>query len=145
MPQASAPHVLIVGGGFSGALLAVQLARRPGTHATLIEKRSAAARGTAYSATHDGHLLNVRSGNMSAFPDDPGHFDAWLRGRGNESIAPGLRAWPSAPLRGERATVAAAPEEDEPPRGGVNAPSPASGLPDPEGRSGPCQTPLGVT
>ena len=76
-------HVVIVGGGFSGTLLAINLMRHGGPRATLIERRSRQlARGVAYSAAHPSHLLNVRAGNMSALPDDPDHFVRWLGERG---------------------------------------------------------------
>ncbi|WP_454885608.1 FAD/NAD(P)-binding protein [Sphingomonas oryzagri] len=71
-------HVAIVGGGFSGTLLAVNLLRHEGPRATLIERRQHTARGVAYSAAHPDHLLNVRAENMSALPDDPDHFVRWL-------------------------------------------------------------------
>lgn len=71
-------HVAIVGGGFSGTLLAVNLLRHDGPRATLIERRDHTARGVAYSAAHPDHLLNVRAENMSALPDDPDHFVRWL-------------------------------------------------------------------
>ncbi|MDR6787444.1 putative NAD(P)/FAD-binding protein YdhS [Sphingomonas sp. BE138] len=72
-------HVAIVGGGFSGALLAINLLRHDGPRATLVERRPAQlGRGVAYSAAHEDHLLNVRAGNMSALPDDPDHFVRWL-------------------------------------------------------------------
>lgn len=71
-------HVAIVGAGFSGSLQAINLVRHGGPRATLIERRSAAGRGVAYSAADPGHLLNVRAANMSALPDDPGHFARWL-------------------------------------------------------------------
>ncbi|MBW6528941.1 FAD/NAD(P)-binding protein [Sphingomonas sp. RHCKR7] len=76
-------HVAIVGGGFSGTLLAINLVRHDGPRATLIERRPAqVARGVAYSAAHDEHLLNVRAGNMSALPDDPDHFVRWMERAG---------------------------------------------------------------
>ncbi|HEY0271139.1 MAG TPA: FAD/NAD(P)-binding protein [Sphingomonas sp.] len=71
-------HVAIVGGGFSGTLLAVNLLRNDGPRATLIERRAHTARGVAYSAAHPDHLLNVRAENMSALPDEPEHFVRWL-------------------------------------------------------------------
>lgn len=75
-------HVAIVGAGFSGTLLAINLMRHDGPRATLIERRPAQmARGVAYSAAHEEHLLNVRAGNMSALPDDPGHFVRWLEAK----------------------------------------------------------------
>ncbi|HEY0269949.1 MAG TPA: FAD/NAD(P)-binding protein [Sphingomonas sp.] len=78
-------HVVIIGGGFSGTLLAVNLLRHDGPRATLIERRPHTARGVAYSAAHEDHLLNVRAENMSALPDDPDHFIRWL-----ERHRPGL-------------------------------------------------------
>lgn len=76
-------HVAIVGGGFSGTLLAINLMRHEGPRATLIERREAQiARGVAYGTAHAEHLLNVRAGNMSAIPDDPSHFVRWLERHG---------------------------------------------------------------
>jgi uncharacterized NAD(P)/FAD-binding protein YdhS len=37
------------------------------------------ARGVAYATPYECHLLNVPAGNMSALPDDPGHFLRWTR------------------------------------------------------------------
>jgi len=76
-------HVAIIGGGFAGTLLAINLVRHDGPRATLIERRAnQLARGVAYSAAHADHLLNVRAGNMSALRDDPDHFVRWLVARG---------------------------------------------------------------
>lgn len=61
---------------------AINLMRHDGPRATLIERRPVAGRGTAYSPAHEDHLLNVRAGNMSALPDDPGHFARWLEAEG---------------------------------------------------------------
>ncbi|GHC96628.1 hypothetical protein GCM10019060_26750 [Novosphingobium pokkalii] len=70
--------VAIIGGGFSGTLLAIHLARR-GSRVVIVERDpQALAHGLAYGACGPQHLLNVRAGNMSAFPDDPGHFLRWL-------------------------------------------------------------------
>lgn len=75
-------HVAIVGAGFSGTLQAINLLRHDGPRATLIERGDRAGQGLAYGAAHPSHVLNVRAGNMSAFPDDPGHFARWLEARG---------------------------------------------------------------
>jgi uncharacterized NAD(P)/FAD-binding protein YdhS len=75
-------HVAIVGAGFSGTLLAINLLRHEGPKATLIERAPAAGAGLAFGAAHPGHLLNVRAGNMSALPDDAAHFVRWLEGQG---------------------------------------------------------------
>jgi len=69
----------IVGGGCSGALLATQLLSRTDHEVTLFDAGGAFARGVAYSTTHRVHIMNVRAGSLSAFPDDPDHFVRWLR------------------------------------------------------------------
>jgi uncharacterized NAD(P)/FAD-binding protein YdhS len=76
-----ARHVVIVGGGASGVLLACHLLRRlsENIRVTLIEKNPAIGRGIAYGTADPAHLLNVRAANMSAFPDDPDHFWRWLQ------------------------------------------------------------------
>lgn len=80
-------HVAIAGAGFSGTLLAINLLRHDGPAATLIERRPTAGRGLAYGAAHPSHVLNVRAANMSAYPDDPGHFVRWLEARGQGDAA----------------------------------------------------------
>ena len=69
----SGKHIIIVGGGASGVLLACHLLRDDdeAIRVTLIEKRPTIGRGMAYSTAQPGHLLNVRATNMSAFADDP--------------------------------------------------------------------------
>ena len=67
-------HVAIIGAGFSGTLLAINLLRHDGPAATLIERGDAAGLGVAYGTRQSDHLLNVRAANMSAFPDRPDHF-----------------------------------------------------------------------
>ena len=75
--------VAIVGGGFSGTLLALYLRRRcpPGTRIHLIERTARFGPGLAYSTENPSHLLNAFAGRMSAFPDFPSHFVDWLRAR----------------------------------------------------------------
>src|SRR6202049_3203589 len=74
-------HVVIVGGGASGVLLACHLLRSlsENIRVTLIERNPAIGRGIAYSTVDPAHLLNVRAANMSAFADDPDHFWQWLQ------------------------------------------------------------------
>lgn len=92
--MASMRRIVIVGGGASGVLLAVHLLRhRPdGLIVTVVEKRPELGAGIAYATRHPDHLLNVRASNMSAFPDDPGHFSRWLAARaldiGPDGFAP---------------------------------------------------------
>ncbi|MFO1153639.1 MAG: FAD/NAD(P)-binding protein [Rhodospirillales bacterium] len=79
-------RIAIIGAGLSGSLLAVHLLQRcqPADRIYLIESRAGFGRGLAYSTSNPNHLLNVRAGNMSAFPDQPDHFVAWLRSRAHE-------------------------------------------------------------
>jgi uncharacterized NAD(P)/FAD-binding protein YdhS len=71
----------IVGGGLSGALVAIQLLRKATAplRVVLIEPRAEVGRGIAYSTSSPSHLLNVRAGNMSIFPDEPQDFLNYLR------------------------------------------------------------------
>jgi len=73
--------VAVVGSGFSGTLTAIHLLRASTAEVMLIERGPCFARGVAYSTTQPEHRLNVRAANMSAFPDRPGHFAAWLDGQ----------------------------------------------------------------
>ncbi|WP_443969610.1 FAD/NAD(P)-binding protein [Sphingobium sp. CR28] len=78
-----ANHILIVGGGFSGTLLAINLVRHGMARVSLIERDPARmGRGLAYGAAQEDHVLNVRAANMSAFPDEPDHFATWLEAHG---------------------------------------------------------------
>lgn len=79
----------IVGAGFSGSMLAAQLVRQPApVHVYLIERSGVFGRGLAYGTACADHLLNVRSGRMSAFPDEPDHFVRWLRANRPELADP---------------------------------------------------------
>ncbi len=82
-------HVAIVGGGFSGVALAVQLLRRGDARLriTLIESGARLGRGIAYGTPVDAHLLNTPAGEMSLFEDDPGDFLRWLEHAGRPTTA----------------------------------------------------------
>lgn len=72
-------HLAVIGSGFSGTLLAINLLRFGIGQVTLIERAGARlGRGCAYGEAGAEHVLNVRAGNMSAFPDQPEHFAHWL-------------------------------------------------------------------
>ncbi len=78
----SGPHIAVIGAGFSGLLTAVHLLRRiPDASVWLIERSPRFGEGAAYSTRESEHVLNVRLGNMSAFPDDPDHLLRWLAGQ----------------------------------------------------------------
>ena len=85
--KAQMKKIIIIGGGASGTLLAINLIREAGERAidiAIIERRSRLGRGVAYGTTFDAHLLNVPAGRMGAFPDDLEHFHRWLNENGHE-------------------------------------------------------------
>lgn len=78
-------RIAIIGGGASGALMALHLARALPTGSAeviVFEPAEEIGRGLAYSTDDPGHLLNVRAANMSAFADQPDHLLQWLQTRG---------------------------------------------------------------
>jgi uncharacterized NAD(P)/FAD-binding protein YdhS len=75
--------VAIVGGGFSGTMVAAQLARK-GIECVLIEGGCRVGRGIAYSTAEPTHVLNVCAESMSAWADDPEHFARWFETQGGE-------------------------------------------------------------
>ncbi len=70
-------RVAIVGGGFSGAMLAARLAEA-GVASPLIDRTGRFGLGVAYATPFEGHLLNVRSNRMGAVEGRPGAFAEWL-------------------------------------------------------------------
>lgn len=84
--QAS-PTILILGGGFAGASLALRLMEAdPGPLSiAVVERRAELGRGQAYSAADPTHLVNGPAGMFSLYPQDPGHLARWVR---REGIAP---------------------------------------------------------
>jgi len=84
------PAIAIIGGGASGASLAIHLllgARCPVT-ITVFEPKERLGAGIAYSTQFESHLLNVPAADMSLFPDLPGHFVDWLRANVNPNATP---------------------------------------------------------
>jgi uncharacterized NAD(P)/FAD-binding protein YdhS len=71
--------VAIIGAGFSGASVAMQLARRAGsTRRVLLLDRENFGPGTAYAAPSQNHLMNGTARSMSAFEHDEQHLVRWL-------------------------------------------------------------------
>lgn len=104
--DAAAVPVAVIGGGFSGTMTAVHLARR-GIPVRLFESAERVGRGVAYGTDDPNHLLNVPAGKMSAWPDRPDDFSIWLGVEGT-SFAPRREfgAYVAAILEGEeRITV----------------------------------------
>ena len=81
--------VAIVGGGFSGTILAVQLlCRDPSLSVAIIEKGNPPGRGLAYSTESRFHLLNVPAQNMSALPAEPEDFLRWAQAHYSSVVRP---------------------------------------------------------
>jgi uncharacterized NAD(P)/FAD-binding protein YdhS/predicted metal-dependent enzyme (double-stranded beta helix superfamily) len=80
------PTIVVVGGGFSGAITAAQIVRAahaagPRVKVVVVERRGAVGEGVAYGTREIVHLLNVPAGRMSAWPDNPDDFVRWASGR----------------------------------------------------------------
>ena len=73
--------VAIAGGGFSGTMLAAQLATL-GVRSLIADGSGRIGRGLAYATQAPEHLLNVPAAKMSAWPDRPAHFAEWLAAEG---------------------------------------------------------------
>ncbi|NJD07438.1 MAG: hypothetical protein FIA97_13205 [Methylococcaceae bacterium] len=74
--------IAIVGGGFSGTLVAAHLLGQsagPLRLALFEAQPEQSGLGVAYSTVDRCHLLNVPAGNMSALPDWPDHFLDWAQ------------------------------------------------------------------
>jgi uncharacterized NAD(P)/FAD-binding protein YdhS len=92
--------VLIVGGGFSGTMLAVNLLRRTASLSiAILDLSLLPGRGLAYRSPHRFHLLNVPAGQMGAFPSDPEDFLHWARRNHDASMQ--ARSFPPRAVYGE--------------------------------------------
>ncbi|MGP8298544.1 FAD/NAD(P)-binding protein [Streptomyces inhibens] len=83
-----------MGAGAAGTLTAARLldaadtARLP-VEVQLIDPAAATGQGAAYSTTDPRHLLNVPAGKLSARPDRPDDFTAWLTGKLSRRVGSG--------------------------------------------------------
>jgi uncharacterized NAD(P)/FAD-binding protein YdhS len=82
--------VVIIGGGFCGAVTAVNLARLTDAPlaVTVVNTGAPLGRGVAYGTRRPEHLLNVVARNMSALADQPEHFLEWLGTRSDFADLP---------------------------------------------------------
>ncbi|GGD07693.1 FAD/NAD(P)-binding protein [Nocardioides daphniae] len=89
----SRPKIVVVGAGAAGTLAAIHLLRTAGRRSTgidivLVDPADRWGRGTAFGTPDSAHLLNVVAAGMSALPEDPGHFVAWLDRELPEAVDP---------------------------------------------------------
>ena len=90
--------VVIVGGGFSGTVLAVNLLRQPPSVATdivLFDRNPSVGRGVAYAQREFPYLLNVAAGRMSIDRQDPADFVRFAQRKKPDAEAEDFlpRAW----------------------------------------------------
>jgi uncharacterized NAD(P)/FAD-binding protein YdhS len=87
-------RITIIGAGFTGSVLAAELARLApvGTDLCLVGNADGFGRGVAYGEARPEHLLNVRARELGATHDQPGEFARWLNltKRAEESFLPRL-------------------------------------------------------
>lgn len=74
-------HIAIIGSGFCGTALAIQLLRtaKGPLRLSLINRSGRLARGLAYGTRSASHILNVPAERMSLFPDQPSDFLEFAR------------------------------------------------------------------
>jgi uncharacterized NAD(P)/FAD-binding protein YdhS/predicted metal-dependent enzyme (double-stranded beta helix superfamily) len=82
-PTPKHTNVLVIGGGFSGSIVAANLLNRSRDFkgdkltVTVAERRGTIGTGVAYGTPTEEHLLNVPANRMSAWPDRPDDFSTW--------------------------------------------------------------------
>ena len=86
--------VIVIGGGFTGAAVAIALSRRTQTplDIAVIEPRVEIGRGVAYSATDRDHRTNALATAHFVTTDDAEGFDRWLRQTGRVERDPEMVA-----------------------------------------------------
>lgn len=83
--------IAIIGGGYSGSVLALHLARRLGLASTIaiIEPRAEWGAGLAYSTLEDNHKINVPADRMGVSAEPIDRFNTWLQDRHPELLGDG--------------------------------------------------------
>lgn len=103
MTEETRPTFGIVGGGFTGTMLAVHLIEQSPVPARILlfDRAAAFGSGVAYSTANAKHLLNVRVSNMSAYDARPEHFIKWLEQNAHASGAEARSSFVSRGLYGQ--------------------------------------------
>ncbi|QEX20266.1 hydroxyacylglutathione hydrolase [Hypericibacter adhaerens] len=86
-----APQIAIVGGGFTGAAVALYLLQKtPSVRASIeiFEPGTVLGAGLAYATPDPEHRINVAAARMALFSDDPTHFDRWFHLSGEIKVDP---------------------------------------------------------
>lgn len=88
-------RVVVVGGGFSGAMVGVHLARdhaEVGVSVTVVEPRAVVGTGLAYGTRDPACRVNVAASRMSPFEEELSHFDDWVVRNGVSAVDPAIEA-----------------------------------------------------
>lgn len=91
--------VAIIGFGFGGLMVLANLVRHAQAPCSVtVFAEDTRGTGLAYGTTNTLHLLNVPARNMSAFPQESGHFLSWLATKEAEAARQslGLKTLPGA-------------------------------------------------
>lgn len=106
------PRIVIIGGGFSGAVLAWHLHRTaPHRHEiVIVEPRDEIGRGLAYDSSDPAHRINVPALKMNLDFDEEGHFEQWLIASGYPardptSVIAGVHLFPTRKAFGDYVIV----------------------------------------
>ncbi len=75
------PRIGIIGGGYTGAAVAVHLSRKSAVplDISVVEPSAELGRGVAYGTTDPDHRINGPTIQHSLYPDNIEHFDSWCR------------------------------------------------------------------
>lgn len=97
-------RIAIIGGGFTGAALALHLVKlgHPAARITVFEPRAALGAGVAYSSAHPTHRFNGPLDLLAIFPQDMTHFVRWYQAHGIAQDDPDAMA-PTGQLYARRA------------------------------------------
>ncbi len=87
-------RIVVIGGGFSGAVFSLHLARKATRSCTItvVEPREKLGAGVAYGTPDPAHRINVPAARMIVFPEAPTDFDSWFRS-GAELVADPEALW----------------------------------------------------
>lgn len=88
------PRLAIVGGGFTGASVALDLVKDNGFagQISIFEPRASLGSGLAYDTREPAHRTNVPAARMSALPDQREHFAEWIEANGLVNDDPEAKA-----------------------------------------------------
>ena len=80
-------HIVIVGGGYTGATVAIQLSRhaRKPLRISVVEPRETVGQGLPYSSPDPDHRLNASDKVQFVTPDDQEHLRRWFAEQGGSS------------------------------------------------------------